>query len=235
MNPEKPPTSPDKPRSNQVTPPLQTLAGTYSPAPSQEATISPSVSPSSAPASGQAALLAENFPVAFGRYEIRKVLGKGGMGAVYLAHDTQLDRPVALKIPTFSAAQDSQVQERFFQEARTAATLNHANICPVHDVGVIDGVHYLTMAYIEGKPLSELLRSSTGPLPLRQVAALVRKLALALSEAHKQQVIHRDLKPANVMLTRNGVGAGRRIGSRGSRDATRNCGRTGKWACGVAQ
>src|SRR5262249_3033577 len=149
---EKPPTSPDQPPSNSASPPLKTLAGTYSPATAQEATISPSVPPSSTPASTHEALRAENFPVAFGRYEIRKVLGKGGMGAVYLAHDTQLDRPVALKIPNFSAAQDSQVQERFFQEARTAATLQHANICPVHDVGVIDGVHYLTMAYIEGKP-----------------------------------------------------------------------------------
>ena len=116
--------------------------------------------------------------------------------------DTQLDRPVALKVPHFEAGDGPQVLERFFREARTAATLEHANICPLHDVGEIDGTPYLTMAYIEGKSLREFAASR--PLTSRQAALIVRKLALALQEAHKRGVIHRDLKPDNVMIDRRG-------------------------------
>src|SRR5262245_24099124 len=82
----------------------------------------------------------------FGRYRIERKLGQGGMGAVYLAHDTELDRPVALKVPRFGTG-DADSIERFRREARAAATLQHPNLCPVHDVGEIDGRHYLTMAY----------------------------------------------------------------------------------------
>jgi len=135
----------------------------------------------------------------FGRYRIVKKLGQGGMGAVYLAHDTQLDRQVALKVPRFSAG-DSDGVERFLREARAAATLQHPNLCPVFDVGDIDGRHYLTMAYVEGRPLASLIAAGQ-PLPQRPVADLVRKLALALEEAHRKGVVHRDLKPANIMIT----------------------------------
>jgi hypothetical protein len=124
------------------------------------------------------------------------------MGAVYLAHDTQLDRPVALKMPHFSAADGPQTVERFYREARAAATVRHPNVCPVYDVGEIDSVPYLTMAYIEGKALAEFARLK--PLTPRQAALLVRKLALALQDAHKLGVIHRDLKPANVMIDTHG-------------------------------
>jgi serine/threonine protein kinase len=144
----------------------------------------------------------QEFPATFGRYRILKLLGRGGMGAVYLAHDTQLDRPVALKIPHLETSDGPQVLERFYREARAAATLHHPNICPVHDVGEIDGAPYLTMAYVEGKRLSEFAASR--PLTPRQSALLVRKLALALQEAHKQGVIHRDLKPDNIMIDRRG-------------------------------
>src|ERR1700722_10207596 len=106
--------------------------------------------PTEPPAPSAASAPREFFPAPFGRYKLLKVLGKGGMGAVYLAHDSQLDRPVALKIPVFRADDDSSLKERFFTEARSAATLFHANICPIHDVGVINGCHYLTMAYVEG-------------------------------------------------------------------------------------
>jgi hypothetical protein len=111
---------------------------------------------------------------------------------------------VALKVPFFSATDGPHVLERFHREARAAANLQHANICPVFDVGEINGVHYLTMAYIEGQSLADVMRSSASPVPARQAAVLVHKLALALDEAHRNKVIHRDLKPANIMLSKRG-------------------------------
>ncbi|HEY7311735.1 MAG TPA: serine/threonine-protein kinase [Gemmataceae bacterium] len=142
------------------------------------------------------------LPEQFGRYRIVRELGRGGMGTVYLAHDTQLDRLVALKVPHF--IEDAPIAlERFYREARVAATLDHPNLCPIHDVGQHEGIHYLTMPYIEGKPLSESLRASPHT-PQRQIAALVRQLALALEEAHCRGIIHRDLKPSNIMMNRRG-------------------------------
>lgn len=143
------------------------------------------------------------LPAEFGRYRILGRLGQGGMGAVYLAHDTQLDRRVALKVPTFSADEHSEVIQRFYREARAAATLWHPNICPVYDVGQIDGIHYLTMAYIEGRPLSDFIQPGQ-PWSERQAATLVRKLASALAEAHVRGIVHRDMKPSNVMLDEQG-------------------------------
>jgi predicted Ser/Thr protein kinase len=149
---------------------------------------------SSAQPSGAPAL-----PEQFGRYRIIKQIGRGGMGSVYLAHDTQLDRSVALKVPHFKDDDGPEVLERFYREARAAATIDHPNICPVYDVSEINGIHHVTMAYIDGRRLSDLIEGGK-PLPPRQVAALVRKLALALAEAHRHGVIHRDLKPSNVMV-----------------------------------
>jgi predicted Ser/Thr protein kinase/mono/diheme cytochrome c family protein len=147
---------------------------------------------------GQAA---DELHGAFGRYRIERLLGRGGMGSVYLAHDTQLDRRVALKVLRFRADDSPQARDRFFREARAAATLEHPNICPVFDVGTSDGIPYLTMAYIEGMPLTEFTRDGQR-LPPKQVAILVGKLALALAEAHQRGIIHRDIKPSNVMLNR---------------------------------
>jgi predicted Ser/Thr protein kinase len=140
----------------------------------------------------------------FGRYRLHRLLGEGGMGTVYLAHDTQLDRPVALKVPRFGAGDGQQARERFLREARAAATMHHANLCPVYDVGEIDGTLFLTMAFLEGRALADVIRANRKQLPQRQVAALVRKLALALAEAHRKKVIHRDLKPGNIMLNPRG-------------------------------
>ena len=98
-----------------------------------------------------------DLPEQFGRYRIMKQLGQGGMGAVYLAHDTRLDRKVALKVPFFHPSDGPQAVQRFEREARAAATLDHPNLCPVFDVGEVDGIHYLTMPYIEGKPFTEAL------------------------------------------------------------------------------
>jgi serine/threonine protein kinase len=140
-----------------------------------------------------------DFPSEFGRYAIKKQLGRGAMGAVFLARDTQLNRDVALKVPTFSDKSPANMIERFYREARTAATLTHPNICPVYDVGQHDGTHFISMGYIEGRPLSEYIESGKKQ-PEQRAAAVVRKLALALQEAHEKGIVHRDLKPANIMI-----------------------------------
>jgi serine/threonine protein kinase len=126
------------------------------------------------------------------------------MGSVYLAHDTHLDRRVALKVPHFrpecGANEPNGLDlDRFYREARIAATFEHPNLCPVYDVGQIDGIHYLSMAYIKGRLLSDFIDPQK-PMPPLRVAAVVRKLALALEVAHKRGVIHRDLKPSNIMV-----------------------------------
>jgi class 3 adenylate cyclase/predicted Ser/Thr protein kinase len=159
------------------------------------ATSLPSPLPSLAPTPG--------LPERIGRYRIERLLGKGGMGSVYLAHDTLIDRPVALKVPHLGLAENPALLERFYREARSAGRLQHPNICPVYDVNETNGVHHLCMAYIEGQPLSALTRDFARHPP-RDSAALVRTIALALEEAHRQGVVHRDLKPANVMINRRG-------------------------------
>jgi serine/threonine protein kinase len=139
----------------------------------------------------------------FGRYRILKTLGEGAMGSVYLALDSQLQRKVALKIPKVDAKEQPRFIERFLREARSAATLTHPNICPVYDVGEIDGQHFITMAYIQGHSLSDFVNPSK-PQNERHIATVVRKIALALHEAHANGLVHRDVKPANVMIdTRN--------------------------------
>lgn len=142
----------------------------------------------------------------FGRYAIQKVLGQGAMGAVYLAKDTQLDRDVALKIPKFgdgNGVDDEELLARFYREARAAATLRSPNICPVYDVGEIDGQHYITMAFIDGRPLKDYTKSKKTHSE-KQIISTIRKLALGLAEAHEIGVIHRDLKPANIMVDLKG-------------------------------
>ncbi|MEW4491087.1 protein kinase [Thalassoglobus sp. JC818] len=142
----------------------------------------------------------------FGRYKVEKILGQGAMGAVYLARDTQLDRDVALKIPKFGLNNnvgDQELLERFYREARAAATLRSPYICPVHDVGEIEGQHYISMAYIEGRPLKDFTKSKKKHSE-RQIVTTVRKLAQGLAEAHEIGVVHRDLKPANIMVDRKG-------------------------------
>jgi serine/threonine protein kinase len=124
------------------------------------------------------------------------------MGTVYLAHDTELDRRVALKVP-HAGAGSARLAEQFQREARAAAALNHPNVCPVHDVGQVDGVPYLTMAYVEGEPLSALVRSG-GPVPPARAGALVAAVARALGHAHEHGVVHRDLKPSNILMDRAG-------------------------------
>jgi formylglycine-generating enzyme required for sulfatase activity/serine/threonine protein kinase len=139
------------------------------------------------------------LPEQFGRYRILRKLGEGGMGAVYLAEDIELGRRVALKVPHFTAADGSDVIERFKREARAAAALRHPNLCPVHDVGHIHGIHFLTMPFIEGKSLAEQVRRDQ-PWPPARAAALVIRLARALDVLHQHGMMHRDLKPVNILL-----------------------------------
>lgn len=143
------------------------------------------------------------FGILFGRYRVERVLGSGGMGVVYLAEDLRLGRRVALKIPKFDADGKFHLSERFRREARTMASVLHRNLCPIFDVDEQDGTHYLTMAFIDGETLADGLRKGS-TFTTRQIAELIRKLALALDEAHRAGVIHRDLKPANVMIDRSG-------------------------------
>lgn len=143
------------------------------------------------------------LPEHFGRYRILQQLGQGGMGAVYLAEDSQLGRQVAIKVPNFGRDSDPIHLERFIREARVAATLDHPNICSVFDVGNFGGVHFISMAFIDGVPLSSMIAKDRS-LDERKAATAARKLALALEEAHRKGFIHRDIKPSNVMVNRRG-------------------------------
>lgn len=144
----------------------------------------------------------EPLPRCFGRYELLTLLGRGGMGEVYRAHDTELDRTVALKIPRLDKSLP-QLRQRFLQEARAAATLRHPHICPVFDAGEINGRPFLTMAYIDGKSLQEHWQADELQA-LPQTLTILTQVARAIQAAHDQQIVHRDLKPANVIIDHQG-------------------------------
>jgi eukaryotic-like serine/threonine-protein kinase len=139
----------------------------------------------------------------FGPYEVTEPLGAGGMGEVYKARDTRLDRPVAIKVLPAAVADDVQRRERFRREARAISSLTHPHICTLYDVGEADGVEFLVMEYLAGETLAQrLLR---GALPLEQVVRIAAQIADALAAAHQHGIVHRDLKPSNVMLTPGGA------------------------------
>lgn len=135
-------------------------------------------------------------------YKIVGKLGRGGMGEVFLAEDTSLRRKVALKFLPPEMQQDESAHNRFLREARSAAALEHPNICTIHEVSAADGKDFIVMEYVEGQTLRD--RLAKGPLPLVESLQIVSDVAEALEEAHGKGIIHRDLKPANVMLTRKG-------------------------------
>lgn len=144
------------------------------------------------------------MPAQLGRYRLLKPLGQGGMGSVYLAEDTVLRRRVAVKVPLLSKADGTALRERFLREARSAAAIKHANVCPVLDVGEDKGVPFLVMELLEGTPLSDVPEAGQ-PWPVGRAAALVRTLAVAVGELHQHGLVHRDLKPSNVMLRPDGT------------------------------
>ena len=138
-----------------------------------------------------------------GPYEIGAPLGAGGMGEVYRARDTRLERTVAIKILPEQLSGDPIRKQRFEREAKTISSLNHPHICVLHDVGSQDGISYLVMECVEGETLAKRLEK--GPLPLEQVLKYGTQIADALDKAHRSGVVHRDLKPGNIMLTSSGA------------------------------
>jgi eukaryotic-like serine/threonine-protein kinase len=138
-----------------------------------------------------------------GKYRIEKLLGKGGMGAVFLAHDLTLEREVAIKVLPPDVAQDEQVVRRFQQEAKTAAKLDHPNIIPIYRVESEGGLNYFVMKYISGTSLEDLLEKKE-PLPVPEIQRILWEAACAIGHAHQRGVVHRDVKPANIMFDHDG-------------------------------
>ena len=136
-------------------------------------------------------------------YKIISKLGQGGMGEVYLAEDSRLDRKVALKILPEHLSERADRRERFEREARAVSSLNHPHICTLHDIGEQDGIHFLVMEHLEGESLADRLEK--GALPLEQTLEYAIQIADALDKAHRQGVVHRDLKPGNIMLVKSGA------------------------------
>jgi serine/threonine protein kinase/WD40 repeat protein len=136
-------------------------------------------------------------------YKIISKLGQGGMGEVYLAEDSRLDRKVALKILPEHLSERAELRERFEREARAVSSLNHPHICTLYDIGEQDGIHYLVMEHLVGETLEA--RLAKGPLPLEQTLEYAIQIADALDKAHRQGVVHRDLKPGNIMLVKSGA------------------------------
>jgi Tol biopolymer transport system component len=138
-----------------------------------------------------------------GPYEILGPLGAGGMGEVYKARDTRLDRSVAIKVLPPHLADSAPLRQRLEREAKAISSLSHPHICALHDIGHQDGTDYLVMEYLEGQTLAQRLEK--GPFPQEEALSLATQIADALHQAHKQGVIHRDLKPGNIMLTTSGA------------------------------
>jgi Tol biopolymer transport system component/predicted Ser/Thr protein kinase len=138
-----------------------------------------------------------------GPYRIHSLIGSGGMGEVYRARDTRLERDVAVKVLPRHVASDAALKQRLEREARALATLSHPHVCPVFDVGRQDGIDYLVMEYLDGETLARRLERAS--LPLDQALRCAIEIADALEKAHRSGIVHRDLKPGNIMLTKRGA------------------------------
>src|SRR4029079_9088750 len=145
------------------------------------------------------------MPIAIGTrlgpYEINAALGAGGMGEVYRAKDTRLNRTVAIKDLPSHLSENVQLKQRFEREAQAISSLSHPNICALYDIGQQNGIDYIVMEYLEGETLSG--RIDKGPLPVEQVLRFATQIAEALDKAHRQGIVHRDLKPGNIMITKS--------------------------------
>ena len=141
--------------------------------------------------------------VRFGPYEITTLIGKGGMGEVYRAADTNLGRQVAIKVLPEAFAADPERLARFEREAKTLAALNHPNIAQIHGFEKADGVRAIVLELVEGLTLAD--RIAQGPIPLEEALPIARQITEALEAAHEQGIVHRDLKPANVKLRPDGA------------------------------
>ena len=137
-----------------------------------------------------------------GRYEVQGQLGVGGMGEVYVARDTQLDRTIALKILRSDVASDTQRMRRFVQEAKAASSLNHPNILTIHEIGQSDSTHFIATELIEGETLRA--RMTKARLKLTEALDVAIQVASALAAAHAVGIVHRDIKPENIMVRRDG-------------------------------
>src|SRR5215213_9439053 len=137
-----------------------------------------------------------------GRYEVESLLGHGGMGEVYLARDTELRRPVALKVVSAELAGGHDTLRRFEQEALAASALNHPNIMTVYEVGRAESLHYIASEFIDGVTLRQRLRA--GPVAVAGALDIAIQVASALAAAHEAGIVHRDIKPENVMVRRDG-------------------------------
>jgi eukaryotic-like serine/threonine-protein kinase len=138
-----------------------------------------------------------------GPYEIQSPLGAGGMGEVYRARDTRLERTVAIKVLPHHLSSDPDLKQRFEREARSISSLNHPRICILHDVGHQEGVDFLVMEYLEGETLADRLRNGT--VPLKEALRIGIEVCEALEAAQRVGIVHRDLKPGNIMLTKSGA------------------------------
>jgi len=127
----------------------------------------------------------------FGRYEVRSQIGEGGMGEVYLARDTQLDREIALKILTAEVARDQQRLHRFLQEARAASALSHPNVAHIYEIGEANGAYFIAMEYVEGQPLDRKIGGRS--LGVSEILDIAIQVADALDEAHAKGITHRDI------------------------------------------
>ena len=142
------------------------------------------------------------IPKKFGRYRVVRELGRGQMGAVYLAHDTELDRPVALKVARVSASGSAKLLKRMEIEAKSAAKVDHPQICKVYDAGEIDGIRFIALQYVEGEDLKKYLTRLGRRREPTEAVRLIVQILRALEAAHDKDVIHRDLKPENLMLNK---------------------------------
>jgi len=138
-----------------------------------------------------------------GPYEVISAIGAGGMGEVYKARDTRLDRDVAIKVLPAHLCKNADLKQRFEREARTISSLNHPHICTLHDIGQEGDIEYIVLEYLEGEPLSKRLEK--GPMPVPELLKTAMQIADGLDRAHKSGIIHRDLKPGNIVLTKGGA------------------------------